>query len=408
MATSFRLHYNPQRVSPEGIATLYLRVIIHRRKKEINLKLRWPVEFIDLKEEKLLPRMSKDPDVRDYNMIIRTEMSKVNEVFKHFRLADQVITIERFMESYRSELSSADFVAYFKQKIINRRRTREIKDKTYDNHMRMYRKLYKFTPVLPFNEITDDWPMKFENWLKRDVQARNKDAGTGNTRSAHHKVIKAYMNIAAREHIRFVNPYERGKFKVKKFDGNWYPLDEDEISRLYDYYHSPAITLPHKRVTRAFLFACFAGGPRRADLFRLEPDWIDDGVLRFIPQKTQDNVSTMVVIHLNKIATEMYHDALEERPRGRIFNYYSDQYFNRKLQEVQQICGITTRMHIHTSRHTFGTVFMDKTKDAVATQHMMGHASLNSTEKYIHMNKKKARERINMMDDIIESRKEGD
>ncbi len=50
----------------------------------------------------------------------------------------------------------------------------------------------------------------------------------------------------------------------------------------------------------------------------------------------------------------------------------------------QERVGIDRPYRLHDARHTFGTAIQRRGKDALLTKALLGHASLRSTERYLH------------------------
>ena len=56
----------------------------------------------------------------------------------------------------------------------------------------------------------------------------------------------------------------------------------------------------------------------------------------------------------------------------------------RAWQAWQDRIGIDRPYRLHDARHTFGTAIQRRGKDALLTKALLGHASLRSTERYLH------------------------
>lgn len=87
-------------VKKDGTSVLYIYVSVDRSWTHIPLKIAWPPKSFDKPAGKLKPRHDNDQDCTDYSMSIATEMSKINEIFKTFRLSSRVLTIAELEKEY--------------------------------------------------------------------------------------------------------------------------------------------------------------------------------------------------------------------------------------------------------------------------------------------------------------------
>jgi len=60
-------------------------------------------------------------------------------------------------------------------------------------------------------------------------------------------------------------------------------------------------------------------------------------------------------------------------------------------------------MHFHLSRHTFATLFLEKTGDLATLQKLMGHASITQTMIYAHVSESKKKKQIRVFDNYMQS-----
>ena len=73
-------------------------------------------------------------------------------------------------------------------------------------------------------------------------------------------------------------------------------------------------------------------------------------------------------------------------------NRFSDRDVRRRLNHYLDVCGLSRKTTPHTLRHTFATHLLKKGADIRAVQELLGHASLNSTQVYIHLSLEHLRE----------------
>lgn len=405
MKSSIKFTHNRQRIDKNGLATIYIRVIINRQKKDIPLDIRWPVARFDWKAGVCKPRFEHDRECEDNNILLRRELTKCNEIFRYYRLADIPITINRFMRDYRDNLSKSNFISYMEAKVKSRHVNREIAALTYKKHLSTINKLKEYAPKLLFTDFDENWGQDFDNWLKKNIKSREKSVPgkkkkthSQNTRWSHHKNIKVYLNLAKKDQIRFNNPYDW--FSISAVKGNWQAIFEKDVKTLYNYYQDKNCPDNHRQILRAFLFSCMTG-LRISDIIRVTQANVMDGLLIFLPHKTQKN-NEILKIPLNKMARELYDDAVESSLKDQIFNNFSEQYANRTLKEIGEKNGITKNLHWHVGRHTFISIYYAKTKDLIAAQEFAGHKNIRQTRIYTHLNPSEIKDRMKPMDDILD------
>ncbi len=399
MTSAIKFCYNTQRISDDGVVTIYMRVIINRQKKDIPLDIRWPLKKFDFKGGVCKPRFEDDRECEDNNIIIRGELSKGNEVFRYYRLADIPITLARFLRDYNNNLSKADFVSYMEAKIKQRHVTRDISAETYIKHLATHRKLKSYKSEILFADFDENWCQELDAWMIKTGKPRQKKNKqlSQNTRWGYHKVIKAYMNLAKRDQIKFNYPYLW--FRLGQVTGNWKAIFEKDVKRLYKYYQDKLCLDKHRPILRAFLFSCMTG-LRISDLKRITAGNVLDDILVFLPHKTR-KANDILKVPLNKMAKQLYADACDHSLHDEIFNTFAEQYANRTLKEIAAKLDIKANLHWHVGRHTFISLYYSKTKDLVAAQEFAGHKNIRQTRIYTHLNPEEIKDKMKPMDDII-------
>jgi integrase/recombinase XerD len=58
------------------------------------------------------------------------------------------------------------------------------------------------------------------------------------------------------------------------------------------------------------------------------------------------------------------------------------------------LANITKNISPHTLRHSYATHLVENGADIQLVQHMMGHASITTTERYIHMSQRHLKDSI--------------
>lgn len=384
---SVKVVFNKQRIKKDGTARLYLRVIIEREKKDIDLKLCWPHTLFDEKKGRCMPAQKNDETCKDYNVILSDAEARAAEVFVQYRLKRLFLSLDTFLKEYHSNLNKDDFFAYYETKMKQRYKSGEITHPTFEAHQFTLKRLRTWKSQLLFSELNNRTAHQFDTWLAKKTEAKSI-----NGRWGHHKNFRTYLNAAKKlDEISFTHPYHY--FKAKTEESRFMPLTKEQLIQLYQYYEEPLIHPSHKKVLRAFLFACFTG-MRHSDVRSINLDWIDGEFLEWIPYKTR-RFGTKVRLPLTKEAMAMLADELEENPSDRLFRSFTVHVDNRYINEVGELCDIKMQLCYQIARETFATLYMEEDGKLEVLASFMGHKTTQQSEKYIKiMDQRKKTERI--------------
>jgi len=163
------------------------------------------------------------------------------------------------------------------------------------------------------------------------------------------------------------------------------PLSREEISRLV----AVARNLKH----RALLMTTYGAGPRVGELVALKPQDIHSErmLLRINQGKGRKDRYTLLS---PRLLEELRSYWAAYRPRTWLF---TNQHNNGPLPkstaqqmfyDLKRRAGITHGHGIHSLRHSFATHLMEAGTPLPTIQRLMGHASLNTTAKYLHVTAK--------------------
>ena len=91
----------------------------------------------------------------------------------------------------------------------------------------------------------------------------------------------------------------------------------------------------------------------------------------------------MVKIPLCVKALRLIHD--EGNTTGRLFHPCTEQRMNSNIKDIAAIAKIKKPLTNHSARHTFATLFIQKTADVATLQRLLGHSRIQETMVYIHI-----------------------
>lgn len=308
----------------------------------------------------------------DLNLIIRNCKARISDIFVRYRLQMKDLTPDMLVNEYERPSVNVDFLVFFETAIKERKG--EIGDGSKAQHFSHLNKLKEFKDKIYFSELTEDFFATYNRWLK------NTKGNGQNTRWNSIKTVRTYINIAKRRGLIEENPLDRMPVKQCKSTPDF--LTEAELTVLVKLYRKKFLPETHQRVLRWYLFSCFAS-LRISDLRRVKMENIIGNILVFMPLKTTNVNAEIVRVPLNEMAKQLIKDEAPYRVKGKIFNMISDQQIRVHLKEVLGHAKIR-KMKFHSSRHTFATIFLGRTKNLVALQKVLGHGNISTTMIYAH------------------------
>lgn len=140
------------------------------------------------------------------------------------------------------------------------------------------------------------------------------------------------------------------------------------------------------------LCMAYAAGLRVSEIIALKVVDIDSRrmVINIRQAKGKKDRQVMLSEKLLKLLRSY---AKEYKPKAWLFEgQYGEQYSNRALQLVikatKEKAGVKKKGSIHAMRHSFATHLMEGGTDIFSIKELLGHTSIHTTTKYIHVSKK--------------------
>ena len=375
-------------IRKDGKCQVYLQIILMRKKITINTGILVVPEKWDY-EKRIIKGNSRE--VKDMNLIIEQARARVNDILVKYRLMERNLTPALLKSEYKNPANYSDFFEWLTNEIEGRRGM--VAHQTIKSHRSTLYSLQKFRKRLAFSEIDDGFVENFEKFLRLKMK-NNK-----NTVNKKMVILKGYLNRAIKKNIIRENPLN--DMKLRRGPGTIDYLNDEELAGLIKMYVETD-NKKYRKVLSYFLFACFTG-LRISDVRRLRHENIINDIIVLIPQKTLNTKGEALKIPLNRAAMKLIKAQGAERVAGRVFEMYSDQKTNQYLKEVGKKAGIEKKIHFHLARHTFATLFLEKTSDLATLQQLLGHSSITQTMIYAHVSEAKKREQVRVFDDYYQT-----
>jgi integrase/recombinase XerD len=217
---------------------------------------------------------------------------------------------------------------------------------------------------------------------------------SANTIDSRMNAVKFYYEqVLGRERMLFDLPRPRNSLILPKVFG------ENELARLFN-----AVTnLKHK----AILFTAYSAGLRVSEVVKLQLKHVDSDRMQLLIQQAKGGKDRYV--NLSPIVLDILRQYLrmcKQRPVKYVFEGWQPgvAYSSRSAEEIfnkaKQIARISKEITFHGLRHSFATHLLEKGVDIKFIQELLGHFSIKTTMRYLHVRKEQLVNITSPIDDL--------
>lgn len=216
-----------------------------------------------------------------------------------------------------------------------------------------------------------------------------------NTIHSRTNALKFYYEQALhREKFFWEIPRPKKPFLLPKL------LNENELVRLFN-------ALENKK-HKAMLFTAYSAGLRVSEIVNLKLRDIDSKRMTIFIQQAKGKKDRYV--NLSPVLLDILRKYLHVyKPGPKEWLFESEQTLTAyPVRTVQQIfqnakdkAGIKKEVGIHSLRHSFATHLLEKGTDIKYIKDLLGHFSIKTTEKYLHVSRKALVNIISPLDDLM-------
>ena len=226
------------------------------------------------------------------------------------------------------------------------------------------------------------------------------DAGVARSSIARKlSTLRSFFRFLAQNDVIGKNPCEgmRGPKRERRLPSF---LDESEVSALVT---APEGDTPQGLRNRALLELLYAAGVRVGEVFNLNVGDLDltgdGGSLRVLGKGNKQRIvlvggpaARALLRYLNDSRPKLAQGAEEALFLNRDGERLSMRAVQIIVGKAALASGIDKRTHPHLLRHTFATHMLDGGADLRVVQELMGHASVNTTQVYLHVTEARQRQ----------------
>jgi site-specific recombinase XerD len=231
-----------------------------------------------------------------------------------------------------------------------------------------------------------------------------RDAGLRiNTIGKKIQTLKIFLNKATEEGVNTNTMYKSRSFTIPTEEPDNFALTIEELNKIYsiDLSQRPGL----ERVRDLFIISCWTG-VRYSDLYQINKNRIDDGIL----QVTQNKTLGKIWIPLHPMVEEIFEKYDYQLPKP-----ISNQKYNKALKEIGKLAGLTSTFNItyslhgkrvdekarkcdklssHTARRTFCTIQYEMDIPTLTIMAISGHRTEKAFLKYIKVDGKGHAEKL--------------
>ena len=176
-------------------------------------------------------------------------------------------------------------------------------------------------------------------------------------------------------------------------------LSENELTKLFNALDN----LKHK----AMLFTAYSAGLRVSEIAALKIKHIDSGRMQILIENAKGKKDRYV--NLSPVLLDILRAYIKKyEPKPVLYLFESEQtkaaYPTRTIQKIFQAAkdkaGIMKDVGIHSLRHSFATHLLEKGTDIRYIKDLLGHFSIKTTERYLHVSKRDLVNITSPLDDL--------
>jgi integrase/recombinase XerD len=176
-------------------------------------------------------------------------------------------------------------------------------------------------------------------------------------------------------------------------------LNENEIRRLFN-------ALTNKK-HKAMLFTAYSAGLRVSEIVNLKIADIDSRRMQIFIARAKGKKDRYV--NLSPLLLDILRNYVKEyKPKPLVYLFESgltkQAYPIRTIQQVfanaKNKAGIKKEVGVHSLRHSFATHLLDKGTDIKYIKELLGHFSIKTTERYLHVSKQQLINIVSPFDDL--------
>ncbi len=158
---------------------------------------------------------------------------------------------------------------------------------------------------------------------------------------------------------------------------------------------------------KAILFTAYSAGLRVSEVVHLKIRDIDSRRMQIFIERSKGKKDRYV--NLSPVLLDVLRQYIKQyKPRPKQYLFESEHtgtcYPARTIQQIFSVAkdkaGIRKEIGVHSLRHSFATHLLDKGTDIKYIKELLGHFSIKTTERYLHVSKRQLVNIVSPLDDL--------
>ena len=383
------LHFMPKlNQEKNGIAPLYVRITVNKKRIYLSLKRKVEVTKWDQSQSKL---KGYSAEVRQLNDYINQTNRKLLEVHKQLIDEQKIISASAIKARYLGVddifKKLSDLLDYHKVHMKTVLKAGKLKNyTTTDKYVRKFLKVKMNVEDIYLKQINYRFITDFEYFLRTYKSKSHRPTPSNNGVMKHLERLKKLMNLAQKLEWVQKDPFAKFSLKFDRVERDY--LSEEELTSLINL-ESDRITLNQTR--DVFIFACYTG-LSWIDVKNLNQEHIvkgiDSGNWIYTSREKTDTPVKIPILPVAQNLINLY----SEKMKGTdlILPVYSNQKTNKYLKVIAAKLKIKKRLTFHVARHTFATtVTLSNGVPIETVSKLLGHTKLSTTQIYARVIERK-------------------
>jgi len=367
----------------DGEVLLYARITVDKKRVNISLKRKVPLDQWDFKQRKMTGNSAKSKEINDYLEVTKSEIYSTYQILRSDNKPITAASIKNeFLQEGEESKTILELLRYHSLKIENTLAIGSIRNfKVTEGYIVRFLKKRKLTDI-SLSNLNYEFLCDFENFLNGYYPKGHPKAMSHNTVTKHIQRLRKIVTLAYNLEWIKEDPFRRWKSKFDKVDREF--LSDSELSKLA-IHHFKIDRLD--RVRDLFIFSSYTG-ISFIDIKNLTKKnvWIgDDEGNKWIStfrQKTNNKIKIPLLFRAEQILNKYDAHPVTEFS-GTLLPTITNEKANLYLKEIAKEVGIEKNLTFHMARHTFATtVALSNGMPIETVSKILGHTKITTTQIY--------------------------